>query len=164
MKNLIKTMPIVATAALLVAGAFLFAGCEKKPEEKTPFEHWDISKMIHCHDVDIDSTITSVTDHARTWIALMNDHEKIKQWCPDAPDVDFTNRSLLALSGMISYGIDSVWDNWEQVNDNRYKLTVFVKPNRTAMPGVWGKRYVTSKINSLYDIDISIEIIKRQPK
>jgi PBP1b-binding outer membrane lipoprotein LpoB len=34
MKNLIKTMPIVATVALLVAGAFLFAGCEK---EKTNY-------------------------------------------------------------------------------------------------------------------------------
>ena len=30
MKKLIKTMPIVATVALLVAGAFLFAGCEKE--------------------------------------------------------------------------------------------------------------------------------------
>ena len=34
MKNLIKTMPIVATAALLVAGAFLFAGCEKEKDTK----------------------------------------------------------------------------------------------------------------------------------
>lgn len=33
MKKLIKTMPIVAIAALLMAGAFLFTGCEK--EKKT---------------------------------------------------------------------------------------------------------------------------------
>ena len=34
MKNLIKTMPIAATAALLVAGAFLFAGCEKEKNKE----------------------------------------------------------------------------------------------------------------------------------
>ena len=34
MRNLIKTMPIVATAALLVAGAFLYAGCEKEKPQK----------------------------------------------------------------------------------------------------------------------------------
>ena len=65
-----KTLSLLS-AALLTGALLLLAECEKKLEEKVPFEHWDVTKTIRCHDVDIDSTITSVTDHATTWIALM---------------------------------------------------------------------------------------------
>ena len=65
MKNLIKTMPIVATVALLVAGAFLFAGCEKeKKTEKSITQSLNIQGRINkivgpCHGgciiIDVDN-------------------------------------------------------------------------------------------------------------
>ena len=150
----IKTKNILpATAFILLTGALLLlAGCEKEKNKEKKFEHIDVTELFRCHLTCFDT------------LTLVNDNVTLKSICPDAPDVDFTNHSFLAVVGCWTSGIDSVWDKWEKVDNTRYKLTIFAKPNCTTMPGGWRKYYLTSKISSKENIYLSVEYITRQSK
>jgi len=151
MNKLTRLLPFMV-AALLAGALLLFAGCEKEKKVKTNFEHIDVTEQFPCHFTCFDT------------IKLVNDNVTLKKICPDAPDVDFTNHSFFAVTGCWTSGIDSVWDKWEKVDDTRYKLTITVKPNCTAMLGGWHKYYLTSKISSKENILLSVEYIKHSWK
>ena len=81
-----------------MAGAFLFAGCEKE-KKKTTFEHIDVTELFPCHFKCFDT------------IKLVNDNATLKKNCPDAPDVDLCPFRLsksfdIKLSGMAGTGMD----------------------------------------------------------
>ncbi|MBO7465612.1 MAG: hypothetical protein J6T56_07185 [Bacteroidales bacterium] len=48
MDKILKKLPIVATVALLVAGAFLFAGCEKEKKTENDITNikWHLTKFV----------------------------------------------------------------------------------------------------------------------
>ena len=146
------TMTFLTAAALLTGALLLLAGCEKEKNKEKKFEHIDVTELFRCHLTCFDT------------LTLVNDNVTLKSICPDAPDVDFTNHSFLAVVGCWTSGIDSVWDKWEKVDNTRYKLTITVKPNCTAMLGGWRKYYLTSKISSKENILLSVEYIKHSWK
>ena len=73
MKKLINTMPIVATVALLVAGAFLFAGCEKEKKTSDDITNvkWHLTKFV---DVANGNTEEVDVSNDYLWILFKSDN------------------------------------------------------------------------------------------
>ncbi len=74
MDKILKKLPIVATVALLMAGAFLFAGCEKEKKKSDDITNvkWHLTKFVdetnHKEDVLIPADDTHLF-----WIKLCDD-------------------------------------------------------------------------------------------
>ena len=67
MDKILKKLPIAATAALLVAGAFLFAGCEK---EKV--KHNDVDKVLNKSENQLVGTWVCDTNNYRVELCFSN--------------------------------------------------------------------------------------------
>ena len=90
-------------------------------------------------------------------ITLVNDSTTLLNLCPDAPTFDFSNHSLIIVSGNAPTEVISVDVNFEQVDDMQYLLTIHVTGNNAAQPGGWRKYILTPKISDPHNVSLLIE-------
>jgi hypothetical protein len=135
--------------ALLVVFA-LFAACERPETEPEPLEQlefaWeDVTDSIPC----LLSSINSIT--------LVNDNATLLDLCPDAPTFDFSNHSLVIVSGVAPTEIISIDVNFEQIEDTpQYLLTMHIDGNYSTQPEGWHKYFLIPKVISVNDIHLTI--------
>ena len=153
MKNLIKTMPIAATVALLVAGAFLFAGCEKekKTEENKKISTTEISLSMDC-------IYDRLECEKLVEINSQGEFDNLFSGCNGlGTDIDFQKQTLFLIYGISMQcvlGKDIIFEKIE----NNYQLTLKIHQGDCHSVEKWNAFFVTEKINS--NVSYSINLVQ----
>lgn len=147
-----RILGVFCVAAL--AFSALFAACERPEPEPEPepepsaqleFSWEDVTDSIPCLLLSMNS------------ITLVNDNSTLLNLCPDAPAFDFSNHSLIIVSGVSPNEIDSLGVNFEQVNNMQYLLTIHIVTFYTACPEGWRKYIKTPKISDPQNVTLIVE-------
>ena len=126
-----KILKLIAVALVGVATA---TSCKDKEEEKIiepPIEQnvafVDITDSIPCIIMSLDS------------ITLVNDNATLQHICDSAAALDFSNQSLVIVSGASTSGIDTIKTSLTTTDNIHYRLSVDVVQNMTCIPMGWKK-------------------------
>ena len=147
-----KTSNIIPllSAALLTGAQLLLAGCEKeenieKEKDTTASVLFkDISKELSFCDISCDT------------IVLVNDNKHLKTICENAPAIDFSKQSLLLVSGISTYGIDTIITGFNSRKNSIYTLDINIIQYFTLMAQGWQQKYLVPKTNTLENISVNI--------
>lgn len=124
--------------------------------------------LSSCNDDDDQSqkeqiSITDITTNipclltSNDTVKIINSNEELQALCSNAPTLDFSNHSLLIVSGGVAGGVSNVVGILYKMSNN-YILYINVSLNETTINGnVWKKCYLTSeKINSNTIISLQV--------
>ena len=149
--KLSRTMTFLTAAALLTGALLLLPGCEKEKNIEAEKETTDsvcfkdISKELSFCDISCDT------------IVLVNDNDHLKTICENAPAIDFTKHSLLLVSGVSTYGIDTIITGFYSRENSIYTLDINIIQYFTLMAQGWQQKYLVPITNTLENISVNIK-------
>ncbi len=89
-------------------------------------------------------------------ILLINNKQQLKQFCVNAPAVNFAKQSLILVKGESCNGIVTIKTNFAENKNASYSLSIHVLQNFTCVVQGWYKCYLIPKISSIQDVSITI--------
>ena len=124
--------------------------------------------LSSCNDDDDQSqkeqiSITDITTNipclltSNDTVKIINSNEELQALCSNAPTLDFSNHSLLIVSGGTTNGVSGINSNLEKLINSNYILSMDIQLNDATVAEGWRKCYLTSeKINSNTIISLQV--------
>ena len=137
---------------LVTVTAIIFSGCchffpwgdnESPQENDEPVQIEDVTTMVPCW-FESEGVPT-----------LVNDYASLYEICSSADSIDFSNNSVILVSGHSTFGISNISAEMTR-NGGIYTLTINVTQNFATVVQPWRKCYKTPKITSPDNIQLIV--------